>query len=399
MFGDFKLKFWALIWFCVFALAACVPESGNYEPQQNLSGQRIPFVYEKRSSNYLRLAPNIGMLTVLRRARSNGSVTSATCTGTAIGQGYFITAYHCLSGPVEEASLNANAVTSTSHKIVPIQVTSLRSLLNGYDVGIGRFEGVSSLGRTFEARLPVQGERMFVLHHPNGRLLSVSEGCRVSSQGDAHTFTHTCDTLKGSSGALMFAASDGAVVGVHAGSGTTRELDNYGVHIMPIIAKNQTLASLFRVQEAAPTRPTIEDFQALARATRVIQGPVEALHAFRDGVWTGLGQPPIPEAIEIARKYCSDTIGQNCGRHGDWRVVAPPNHDPRTIGVRVCGTDRRAYQLVVQNENNFTYRLISGEAPNTLRKQTIEFQERLRGFNRTRWGDLLLELLDKESQC
>ncbi|MBM1556248.1 trypsin-like peptidase domain-containing protein [Sulfitobacter mediterraneus] len=387
-------------------VAACVPETKQYEPEQNLHNSRIPFVTERKNATYTSLARNIGRVNITFKEFNDGPVSSQVCTGTAIGGGYFISAYHCFAGRVVDASLETNALTSTTYATAAIDVPSLRQVSSGVDVAIGRFRGGRTpSGRTFTARPPVLNEVLFVLHHPNGLPLSVTDRrCKVSSLGDNKTFTHTCDTEKGSSGAFIFAKSDNAVVGIHAGGGHNRRLDNFAYHLVPLIERNSTIRSLFRRTEAALGRPTIEDFQAVGEALGATPvaaaapavSPVQNLHAFRGGNWQGLGRAPVREATEMARKYCSDSIGINCGRHGDWRIVAPPNHDPETIGIRVCGQNNQPYQLTVSDANNFTYRPISGSASPALLTQTSEFTERLRGFDRTSWGDRLLDLLDRQ---
>jgi hypothetical protein len=299
---------------------------------------------------------------------------------------------------VVDASLETNALTATTHASAAIDIHSLKQVSSGIDVSIGRFRGSPiPAGKTFVAREALLGEELFVLHHPKGLPLSISDRrCRVSSLGNSKTFTHTCDTEKGSSGALIYAKDDGAVIGIHAGGGQHRSLDNFGYHITPLMSRNSTLRSLFRRIEAAPTRPTFEDFAAVGEALGVTPpAPSENLHAFRGGTWQGLGRPPVRQASEMARKYCTDTIGINCGRHGDWRIVAPPNHDPQTVGVRVCGNDNRPYRLTVQNVNNFTYQPIASSTDAVLQRQTVEFADRLRGFDRTQWGDMLLEIIER----
>jgi hypothetical protein len=67
-------------------------------------------------------------------------------------------------------------------------------------------------------RRAVPGERLFILHHSRGDVLQVSRTfCRAATiqlQPDREV-QHTCGTFAGSSGALLFAERDGALIGIH----------------------------------------------------------------------------------------------------------------------------------------------------------------------------------------
>lgn len=382
----------------VIALTACVPNSADYSPEQNLHGSRIPFVHERNNAQYVSLARHVGRLNITFKELNDGPISSQVCTGTAIGGGYFITAQHCLNGRVVDASLETNALSATTYSTANIDVPSFQRVARSADIAIGRFRGGNApRGKTFVARQVRVNEPLFILHHPEGLPLSVTDrNCSASATSET-TFMHTCDTLNGSSGALIFAKIDGAVVGIHTAGSFSRQIDNYAYHIIPLIKSNPTLARLFQQQEAARRQPTPQDFEAVRAIIAVNQGETERMHAFVSGKWVGLGNPPVRQAQELARKYCTDTIGVNCGKHGNWSIVAPPNHDPSSIGVRVCGRDGNPYQLRVIDVNNFSYLPLTNPISPELRTQTVSFRESLRGFDRSSWGDTLLSLL--EDKC
>ncbi|WP_337660566.1 trypsin-like serine peptidase [Anderseniella sp. Alg231-50] len=77
----------------------------------------------------------------------------------------------------------------------------------------------SSISRLkLETRLPKANEKVFMVHHPSGGPLKVSdENCLVqtpSSDSD-HYMTFRCKSEGGSAGAPVIAVSDGKVLGVH----------------------------------------------------------------------------------------------------------------------------------------------------------------------------------------
>lgn len=74
-------------------------------------------------------------------------------------------------------------------------------------------------------RPAVPGERLFILHHSKGEPLQVSRAfCRAGiDQPFPGELRHTCPTQTGSSGSLVFAERDGAIVGLHRS--ITRRVD------------------------------------------------------------------------------------------------------------------------------------------------------------------------------
>jgi hypothetical protein len=95
----------------------------------------------------------------------------------------------------------------------------------------------------FKYRMPRQNETVLILSHPlgQGKRLSVGQ-CKVLivDPPPASRFVHNCAVLEGSSGALLFAKSDGAILGMHirgeAQSGTA-------VNIVTIVARSKELST------------------------------------------------------------------------------------------------------------------------------------------------------------
>lgn len=96
-------------------------------------------------------------------------------------------------------------------------------------------------------RIAQPGERLLLLHHGGGKPLQVTRAhCRVapSSPGD-QDLRHTCATLPGSSGALVLAERDHAVVGLHRARRRGEELSpGVATPVAALLAKSATLRRL-----------------------------------------------------------------------------------------------------------------------------------------------------------
>lgn len=164
------------------------------------------------------------------------------CTVTHIGNGYAITAGHCLAsasffGPgyyrrIEDESCNSQSGSSikdyavvwgnrdgyTSH-VSSCQKVLVAQFTDELDYAILKFNNPpsSSLGLHVETYKKV-GDRITIFSHPRGRELEWSGWCKVTDYiGDYQTqFTYFCDTEPGSSGAAVV-DENGKITGIHNG--------------------------------------------------------------------------------------------------------------------------------------------------------------------------------------
>lgn len=95
-------------------------------------------------------------------------------------------------------------------------------------------------------RAAIAGERLFIIHHSNGDPQQVTRAfCRADlEQSRAATeISHSCPTRPGSSGALVFADSDGAIVGLHRSIARRTDIvRGYATPMIAILAKSTVLA-------------------------------------------------------------------------------------------------------------------------------------------------------------
>lgn len=390
-----------------------VPES--YFAYQSAIGQdTMSLVSASDRRIYHYLAERIGVLDVQMTDLETGKPKIGSCTATILRDNIIITAKHCLyrGGTATKAIFrpnftNLDGTTSKVFRVVlpPIETSggTTEWIQNrDLDYAILRLDTEQQLFRdALPARRAEIGEDLFVLGHPNGSRLHASEDQCVTLQpapidGD-NLMPHGCDTVKGFSGALLFAKSDSAFVGMHV-QGSERLNDerevNRATKVESLVANSPFLQSIYSSLEFANAR--LADGVARAPVSAIGETSFEAATRFKyvDGRWLD-GPAPILEPLETALKYCSDTIG-NCGIHGDWRHVAPQGHDPKFIGVIVCGQDGNYYQLTVDSDREFEYVKIKDrwqEINSLLRHHTGEFATNLSRFRRTRYGDILLDVI------
>lgn len=171
-----------------------------------------------------RIGRSVGLLWV-DVIDGKGGESTWQCTATLIAPSLLITNHHCFK--TNSASdqlqiqvwLDYRGGTPARHKIdaAPIEVDA------SLDFALLRLLPNSSAAQPepltrplFRAAQP--GERLFLLHHADSKPMQVTRTrCRVATSINSgkDELRHTCATLPGSSGALVFAEQDNAVVGLH----------------------------------------------------------------------------------------------------------------------------------------------------------------------------------------
>lgn len=212
-----KTKFIALVLISFF-FSSCDDLSGPRE-QTNVLGVPSLFLVNSSNPQHRRLDQQVGRVTVVRQY-AGGETSPSTCTVTHVGRGYFVSAEHCFAGPVRRASVEFGDLTGVDGKVQNVRLDQVRVVSDEYgldlDLMYGRLAGSPpDQALEFPSRWPRNGEALYVVHYPDNGVAHVSEqGCRVRSVEDPF-FTHNCATDTGSSGALLFAKDDNAVLGVH----------------------------------------------------------------------------------------------------------------------------------------------------------------------------------------
>jgi V8-like Glu-specific endopeptidase len=159
-------------------------------------------------------ARSIGRVDVDARDE-NGTEVTWSCTGTLLPHGYVLTNHHCIPGHGHHTVLRAliwmNYLEQDGRDarrfdlaVTPIETDeTLDFSIVAVQGDATEFEGV----RLSDA--PIQPDQsLIVIHHPERRPMVMTRfRCQAySEQPDRNTLRHRCDTLPGSSGAMIFAS-------------------------------------------------------------------------------------------------------------------------------------------------------------------------------------------------
>jgi V8-like Glu-specific endopeptidase len=143
------------------------------------------------------------------------------CTVTHIGEGYAITAGHCLNSSYSCSGSSYDVtwgytdnnrqgnLTSSCEEVVSREFNSTN------DYAILRYSPAPSASLPLNtADRPGSGDRLTILSHPNGVPLAWSGWCQHDGNYGGNKFAYQCDTMGGSSGAAVL-NEDLEIVGVH----------------------------------------------------------------------------------------------------------------------------------------------------------------------------------------
>ncbi len=211
-------------------------------------------------NKYRVLGRSIGRLKVLVTLPGGGRGV-ATCTAALIAPDRLLTNYHCVPGAegqtveqvkVEFLYLDLGSHTARAFAADPAPVEADKALDYAILKVFGdppRVAGIAPLA--FKPRAIQNSESLFLIHHPAGQPQRLTRAfCRAhggtAADGAGH-IRHLCDTLPGSSGALVFADDDFAVVGLHHAGGMTpgdATSFNEGIDVLALERKSAALAAL-----------------------------------------------------------------------------------------------------------------------------------------------------------
>ncbi|MBO0905466.1 trypsin-like serine peptidase [Jiella sonneratiae] len=196
-----------------------------------------------------RLSRSIGRLDL--KVEENGQQFLSTCTATIVEGNLVLTNYHCIpgfSGKVLEASILLDYYGPDSKTTrIPVETTPVEKDPK-LDYSLSRLAGPAPSDlepMTFSKERSRPLERLIVIHHPAGqpKMMTQFRCYAADKQDDGPMLRHRCDTLPGSSGALIF-NSDRQVVGIHH-SGGLNENDpnsfNEGSNTVDIIKESAFL--------------------------------------------------------------------------------------------------------------------------------------------------------------
>ncbi len=227
---------------------------GSTESRRLLAATIEPLADFPDGATLRQIGRSVGVLWIDSVDRA-GNTRTLQCTATLIAPSVLITNQHCLAfkGAAGRLSLEfwidyrggaavLYEVDPTPIEIDPhLDVALLRLLPNA----AGRQTEPLSQPRF---RVAIPGERLFLLHHPDSKPMQVSRTrCRVATPfvTGEQDLRHTCATWPGSSGALIFAEQDLAIVGLHHSRRKSDEDPRgFATPISALLAKSATLRRL-----------------------------------------------------------------------------------------------------------------------------------------------------------
>jgi V8-like Glu-specific endopeptidase len=214
-----------------------------------------------------RVAHSIGRVDVVLREES-GREYMATCTGTVLPRGLVLTNHHCIpvtgSHKPVRASILMNYLDQDGREsrrfdlsVTPIDSNEkLDFSIVSIQGDASEFEGVQLSDAAVQP-----GQSLVVIHHPQGRPMVMTRfRCQAASeQPDASALRHRCDTLPGSSGAMIFTSALRGVA-LHFGGGLQpgdERSFNLSTRVSALVGTSPALrASLGMASNAAATSNT-----------------------------------------------------------------------------------------------------------------------------------------------
>lgn len=258
-----------------FTFPPIVPEAGSISTYASHEDPNYRnFADVSSDSIHARIGQSVGLLELTYRTNTKQELTYL-CTASIISEEFLITNAHCAYSPqVSKRNGNIRLIAASLRmevnrpgdqgNVYPVKVEPVE--INSYlDFAILEFLSVSPYQRYgvvnfTNHRSANVGEPLFMIHHSNiagtHHKRITEEGCtrlhpsRIEQYKDRmvemayapgenrgrpladYDIPHFCDSENGSSGSLVYARSDGAVVGLHfAGLNSTNESERFNLFI------------------------------------------------------------------------------------------------------------------------------------------------------------------------
>ncbi|WP_344676436.1 trypsin-like serine peptidase [Paraburkholderia graminis] len=226
-------------------------------------GYFFPTALLPQNSVFAATAQSVGRLDVLYKRKGEDSYEQNTCTATLVSPDIVISAAHCVPGEGNLQAVKARLVMGyqnaqqSSARIFEVSVAPLENLAATKQMDVVLLR-VAIFGQDVTSakpfyRSPLSGETLYIVQHPLGQGQRISAlKCLASNVNiPGNSFLHSCSTLGGSSGALVFAGSDNAIVGVHYRGGGDGA-PNYAVRFDKLVEASTWASGTFhRVQTPA----------------------------------------------------------------------------------------------------------------------------------------------------
>ena len=173
------------------------------------------------NSPFVQLARAVLRIDILYQLDGRSSMTDE-CTATSIAPNVALTSFHCVPGFGPDEAVRIRLVRNyLSDRQENAKYTDDGVVLLGSDIDLDwallqhtRLDDDVYHRPNF--RPPISGETVFLIGHPLGQGKVLSTGGCTIGEVRSDSFIHTCATLKGHSGSLIFSITDNAVLGIHS---------------------------------------------------------------------------------------------------------------------------------------------------------------------------------------
>jgi V8-like Glu-specific endopeptidase len=273
------------------------------------------------------LGRGVGRLEMLV-AGTDGQEKVFACTAALIAKDLILTNAHCIpgrTGIVRKANIRFGYLEYGGAGSEQFEVdTTAVETDSTLDYSIVHVQG--NPGGEFgiiihPLRAARDNESLYIIHHPGGQPQKLTRAfCRAFpyEATEAFTIKHQCDTMPGSSGSLIFAASDGAIVGLHHTGGlnpSDEKSYNRGTDALALRNASHAMAKIF---EGGPTTPmpAVREQQPQAPVVVAANRPTETASSepsFLDYARYGMEGADIGDVKDATIESCKAACGEKKG--------------------------------------------------------------------------------------
>lgn len=203
----------------------------------------------KASDRYRRAGRPIGRL-MIRMKDEQGRYGTAMCTVSIVSAQYLLTNHHCIPGEIGLKVLGAkaefdylDAKNTAEVRSYPVDIRPVETSV-ALDYSILRVHGdpAATFGTIIFATHPASvRDSIFIIGYPEGQPETLSRKDCYVQVVKPQEFTHSCDTLPGSSGSPVFSDETFHVIGLHYAGG---QEGNFAKRIGVLMAHSRLLASV-----------------------------------------------------------------------------------------------------------------------------------------------------------
>lgn len=300
---------------------------------------------------------SVGLINLKLREKGKDIEVYSHCTGTLISELYVITNHHCIPSDedkyeVLEASIlfgyyfKEGEDEALEYELLTL-VEEANEDLDYAIVRLARNRNTMVKPVEFRVREPLGNEPVYMIHHPRRLPQVVSHNlgtCRIDYRRTAsRTLYHRCETDHGSSGALLIADSDGAVLGIHRGARLQKVVNPQSRNLatsMHVVVENSSLLQSLSVErtktEASRSKRVSKrvEISAQAESDRHFSSRYETYEKMELAACKSAES----RAIVKLREECSQTDQPSLASYNRLSCTVVSGKRVRIYGVKMKGT-------------------------------------------------------------